>query len=231
MRANTGRARERLLEAPHGDEPCWPAVEVGSGSVLLLGAEPIDRDGAEPLEVWRSYVGAVRAKMVFDWMVEQRSQWPLWGRIAILFGEAALGPMIVAAAEREADRSFREAEQARAAEEARIHRHGQVNLFILDARGDRAGLSLKSADESRAFFVMRFSEKWERERVLDWLRWQKDRFLAFRDMHDGDGSVALERLIIAGMRETEAQVKAQGLASGGRRPLRFWRGEADVSGA
>ena len=177
------------------------------------------------MEAWRSYVGAERAKLVFDWMGGQPSQWPLWGRIAVLFGEAALRPLIVAAAEREAETTARDAEKARIRDEARIHRHGQVGLFILDAKGDRAGLSLKSGDESSSFFVMRFSEKWERERVLDWLRWQKDRFVAFRHIHESEGSVALERLIIAGMRETEARVKTQGLSSGGRRPLRFWRGE------
>ncbi len=72
---------------------------------------------------------------------------------------------------------------------------------------------------------MRFSEKWERERVLDWLRWQKSRFIEFRDLLAAEGSAAVERTIIAGMRETEANIKARGLSTGGRRPLRFWRGE------
>ena len=192
----------------------------------MLSADPLDRDGARPLEAWRSYVGTERAKMVFAWMSEQPRQWPLWGRIAILFGEDALRPMIVAAAGQEADRAVRDAEKSRAAKEATVRRHGQVGLFILDAKGERAGLSLKSGDENSSFFVMRFSEKWERERVLDWLRWQKDFFVGFRDLHNTGGSVALERVIIAGMRETEARVKAQGLSSGGRRPLRFWRGES-----
>lgn len=226
MRARPSSGVASLVEAPHRDEPCWPALQTDTGSVLLIAADPLDRNGTQHFEAWRSYVGADRATMVFDWMVGQPSQWPLWGRIAVLFGEAALHPLVITAAEREAALAVRETEQARLGEEARVQRHSQVDLFILDPKGNRAGLSLKSGDESSSFFVMRFSEKWERERVLDWLRWQMSQFVAFRDLHDSEGSVALERLIIAGMRETEAQVKARGLSSGGRRPLRFWRGES-----
>ena len=225
-RARISPDEAALVEAPHRGGPCWPAVEVSTGSVLLIALDQLDRNGFQHFEAWRSYVGADRADMVFDWMVGQTSQWPLWGRIAVLFGEAALRPVITEAAERETHLAVQEAEEARLLEEARLQRHSQVELFILEGKGNRAGLSLKSGDEHSPFFVMRFSEKWERERVLDWLRWHKDRFVTFRDIHDSDGSVALERLIIAGMRETEAHIKAQGQSSGGRRPLRFWRGEA-----
>lgn len=224
-RASTRHAEHSLFEATHGgDVACWPALEIETGSVLILGEDWEGHDGART-EWWRSYVGADRAEMLFEWMSARPGEWPLWGRLAILFGEMALRSLILAAAEREAEEAALAAERARLEEEDRTRRHRQIDLFILDEKRKRPGLSLQSGDERRPFFVMRFSEKWERERVLDWLRWERPRFAEFRDLCGSQGSVALERLIIAGMRETEARIKAAGLASGGRRPLRFWRGE------
>ncbi|WP_230768890.1 hypothetical protein [Sphingomonas sp. Leaf4] len=73
---------------------------------------------------------------------------------------------------------------------------------------------------------MRVSEKWERDRVVDWLRWQQPRFHEFQEYLDEHGSLELERLVLAGMRDAERAAKAKGITSAGRRPLRFWRGEA-----
>lgn len=225
MRTSHSIDEGSLLQAAHGDEPYWPALEAPTGTILLVGRYPHQREADRIFVAGLAYAGLDRAGLVFDWICSQPAEWPLFARTAILFGEAALHAMVIEPAEQAAKQAAENAEKARLAEEARLERHSKVNLFVLDPRGGRAGLSLKSGDESDPFFIMRFSEKWERERVLDWLRWQKHRFLAFRDLHDSNGCAALERVIIAGMRETEAKVKAQGLASGGRRPLRFWRGE------
>lgn len=214
-----------LVHARHSHEPYWPALEAATGSVLMVGTDPLPRASAKLFEAGRSYTGTDLASMVFEWMSAQPCQWSLWGRIAILFGDAALRPIVVDAAELHAALAAREAKEAAQEERDRLKRHNKIDLLILDPRGARPGLSLRSGDEAKSFFVMRFSEKWERERVLDWLRWQKESFVSFRDFHETGGSVALERLIIAGMRETESYMKAQGRSSGGRRPLRFWRGE------
>jgi hypothetical protein len=215
-------APEPLIEARGPDDQFWPAVEPEAGWLLLRRAPP--RAGGETIEVWRSYVGD-RATAVFDWMTCHPDQWLLWGRIAVLFGEPALRPVVIDAARRDFERMAVEQERFRLAAEEQERLRQTIKLFILDPRNSRPGLSLESGDETKPFFVMRFSEKWERERVLDWLRWQGDRYLEFRDIYVREGAVALERLIIAGMRETEAQLKANGRSSGGRRPLRFWRGE------
>lgn len=225
MRTNHSFDEGSLVQAAHGGGSYWPALHADTGTILLIGKDQLDRIDGRIFEAGRFYAGRDRAGLVFDWMGGRPAEWPLWARAAILFGEAALRAMVIEPAEQASRQAAEDARKARLDEEARLERHSKVDLFVLDPRGGRTGLSLKSGDESSSFFIMRFSEKWERERVLDWLHWQRDRFLAFRDLHDSDGSAALERVIIAGMRETEAKVKAQGLASGGRRPLRFWRGE------
>lgn len=222
LRPNAGP----LLEACRSGASCWPAAEPEEGSVLLLAAPQTGERDCSRREVWRSYVGIERVRSVYEWMSARSEEWDLWGRVATLFGDTALHAIVVEAAEREAEAAALEAENARLKEEERLLLSRKVELYILDAKGKRPGISLESGHETKPFFVMRFSEKWERERVLDWLRWQKDRYLDFRDLCEAEGQLALERVIIAGMRETEAQMKAQRRTSGGRRPLRFWRGEA-----
>lgn len=212
-----------LVEAPHSGEGCWPALDVEASSVLLV--RPVPGHEGRRDAVWSVDASSDRARLVFDWMADRPDQWPLWARLACLFGEQAVTALVVDGAERDAEQAAVEEESARLEAEERRRLHERVELFVLDPKNKRPGLSLESGDEDKPFFVMRFSEKWERERVLDWIRWQKPRFREFRDLVEAEGAVALERILIAGMRETEAEVKRRGLASGGRRPLRFWRGE------
>ena len=213
-----------LVEAPHPGEGSWPALDVEGSSVLLVRPTP-QNGAAGVIAVWHSYVGSDRARLVFDWMSARPDQWALWSRLSCLFGEHSVRAIVVDGAERDAEVAAADEEVARLEEEERRRLHEDVDLFVLDPKNQRPGVSLESGDEDKPFFVMRFSEKWERERVLDWLRWQKPRFREFRDLVAVEGAVALERLIIAGMRETERDAKRRGLGSGGRRPLRFWRGE------
>lgn len=223
----TLRRGERMpldgLVQPHlSGAACWPALDADAGWILMLHTDSTASNGFAQLS--RSYIGD-RATFIFDWMCARPGDWPVWGRIAMLFGEAGVQSMVIGPAEHEAEQAAIAREEARIGREEQARRHGQITLFILDKKGCRPGLSLESGDASKPFFVMRFSEKWERERVLDWLRCQKERFIDFRELVGLEGSAALEREIIAGMRGTEAEVKARGLSSGGRRPLRFWRGE------
>jgi hypothetical protein len=221
-----GRAADRsavLFEAPRRGADAWPAIDAEVGSVMLVrsvAGEPGRRDA-----VWSAELGSLRARCVFDWMTARPDHWTLWARMAHFFGGAALDGVVIEGAERDAEQAAakQEMERLRAEEQRRLHE--RVDLFVLDQKNKRPGLSLESGDENKPFFVMNFSERWERERVLDWLRWQKPRFQEFRALLEAEGAIVLERLIIAGMRETEADVKRRGLGSGGRRPLRFWRGE------
>jgi hypothetical protein len=212
-----------LVEAPHLGADCWPALDVEASSVLLV--RPVPGHEGRREAIWSVDAGSSRARPVFDWMADRADQWPLWARLACLFGEPAVTAIVVQGAERDAEQVAVAEENARLEAEERRRLHERVELFVLDPKNKRPGLSLESGDEHKPFFVMRFSEKWERERVLDWMRWQKPRFLQFRALVEAEGSVALERAVIAGMRETEAELKRRGLSSGGRRPLRFWRGE------
>lgn len=165
------------------------------------------------------------ARQIFDWISARAEQWPLWMRLAQLFGSEVLNILIVEPAREEAA-TVREAEaRARMEEEERSRLHQTVELFCLDKKGKPPALSLESGDADKPFFIMRFDERWERDRVVDWLRWQDDRFAELRQIADAEGALALERIILQGMREGEADAKRRGLSSGGRRPLRFWRGE------
>lgn len=226
-RSGRGQREElsELVEPARRGATCWPALERETSSVLMLRTTADDAASDGRVVVTRGYVGAGRAPIVFEWMCQRPGDWPLWGRIACLFGDAALLAMVVEPAERDAEMAVIRAEETRLAAEEQARLHRQIDLYILNEKNRRPGLSLENGDATHPFFVMRFSEKWERERVLDWLRWQKGRFLEFRELFDAEGAEALERVIIAGMRQTEAEIKARGLSSGGRRPLRFWRGE------
>ncbi|MBM3929222.1 MAG: hypothetical protein FJ335_12325 [Sphingomonadales bacterium] len=101
----------------------------------------------------------------------------MWARLAFLFGDQAVSAIVVEGARRDADEAAVQEETARLEAEERRRLHERIELFILDPKNQRPGLSLESGDEDKPFFVMRFSEKWERERVLDWMRWQSRRFV------------------------------------------------------
>lgn len=211
-----------LVEAADIGAGCWPAFDAEGGSVLMV--RPANADGRRDA-LWAAQLGSATAREVFEWMVACPDQWPLWARLACLFGDQAVSAIVIEGAERDAERAAVAKETARLKADERRRLREHVGLFVLDQKNKRPGLSLESGDKDKPFFVMRFSEKWERERVLDWMRWQQPRFREFRSVVESEGAVALERLVLAGMRETEAEVKRRGLGSGGRRPLRFWRGE------
>lgn len=220
-RARDDLDRRDLVEADHLGMAFWPAIAPAAGCVHLLRMMP---DGV-PVAIWRRFAGEAEAHDIYHWMNLRPDHWHYWGRLEILFGNEILESVIVEDSRLEAEVRATQAEQERLEREDDYRLHQEIDLFILDDRGERPGLSLESGNETKPFFVMSFSEKWERERILDWLRWQKPRFIEFRDLKASKGSVALERAIIAGMRVTENEMKAAGLAAGGRRPLRFWRGE------
>lgn len=219
-----GRDKAIVVEAEHTARAVWPVLIPATGSVRLVGYADAD-PASDPRIIWERDLGASQAAAVFDYMCHCEDQWQLWGRIACLFAAEGVDRLVLDAAYKAAEEAAVATEMQRLEEEDRLRRREIVELFILDPKSQRSGLALESGDENKPFFTMRFSEKWERERVLDWMRCQKSRYREFRALCEVEGSVALERAIIAGMRETEADVKRRGLVSGGRRPLRFWRGE------
>ncbi|PTM47969.1 hypothetical protein C8J24_1376 [Sphingomonas aerolata] len=120
-------------------------------------------------------------------------------------------------ADREAEEAGLLAEQELAAT-AEVAAHYRM-------RKKRFAVILEYGTADGRFWSIAFDEAWERDRFWDWFSWQTERFQEFADhMKDGD-RLDLERKLLKEMIVTEQAVKKQGPGAGGRRPLRFWRGE------
>lgn len=123
----------------------------------------------------------------------------------------------------------RQQEDALEAEALRLQheeteRATRIASFLVDGNG-QFGVDLRRPGAKTGFWRINFRERWERERFRDWFRNQRSRYDEFAAFLDGNDAVALERLVLREMLDTERRVKAAGLSAGGRRPLRFWRGE------
>lgn len=117
----------------------------------------------------------------------------------------------------------READEARRVAAKELAAATKIDLYYL-VRKKMFCLTLDRGDEE--FWSIKFQEKWERDRFGDWMQRQKHRFTDFADYMTGGDRFELERQLLREMLVTEQAVKKQGLSAGGRRPLRFWRGEA-----
>ena len=143
------------------------------------------------------------------------------GRLTMMFGSAALDELadrLVAAAR---------AERAEELEEAatRARNHFVVNLYAREGKHGRHVLELQRRSSDKAEWSVTNDRAIERDRLCDWLRWQKDRFLDFLDHAAEHGGEALSRMLIDEMFVTERRVKKEGRGAGGMRPLRMWRGD------
>ena len=142
------------------------------------------------------------------------------GRVTMIFGPTA----ITAAVDRvvTSERKIRN-EQAEA-EAKRQRDRDVINLYAPDSqRGYKLELQRKS--DGDAEWSVRYDRASERDRLCDWLRWQKSRFDEFLEYAAKHGSEALTRMFVDEMFETERRVKKQGRGAGGLRPLRMWRGD------
>jgi hypothetical protein len=131
--------------------------------------------------------------------------------------------MRVGLVEEQLEAEEEEDERRRLREEA-VARAALIDTFLVDA-GGQFGLDLRRFGAKAGFWRIMFREKWERERFRDWFRCQRPRFQEFATFLADHDAVALERLLLAEMLATERRIKAAGLGAGGRRPLRFWRGD------
>jgi hypothetical protein len=66
--------------------------------------------------------------------------------------------------------------------------------------------------------------------VWDWVRWRRERFGRWRAIAKRRGSAAVIRAIIRAMLRDEMRLRAAGLATAGRRPLRLWQGDSGLTG-
>ena len=141
------------------------------------------------------------------------------GRLLMMFGDAPLIDIVSAAVELDGERL---AEEQRDREEQE-RKHRTIELFARVREG-RFWLDLERQSESKPDWSMRYDRRPERDRMCDWLRWQKDRFAEFVTYADEHGARALEQRLSNEMFETEARLKKEGKSAGGTRPLRMWRG-------
>lgn len=143
------------------------------------------------------------------------------GRLTMMFGSAALDELadrLIAAAR---------AERAEELEETakRARNHFIVNLYAREGKHGRHVLELQRRSSDKAEWSVTYDRAIERDRLCDWLRWQKDRFLGFLDHAAEHGGEALSRMLVDEMFVAERRVKAAGRGAGGMRPLRMWRGD------
>jgi len=159
------------------------------------------------------------ARDVYAWMITHPERWSVWGRLSPIVGAEMLALMMEEERERDARRSSLIEEQAAAA--ARMARTVTVASGIVLGR---PCVTLHRGDEDDPFLVVAFEDPVERERLWDWIRWQPHRFREWRRFWEQAGSTALRELILNLMIIDEIRAKAAGLAIGGRRPFRSWRG-------
>ena len=142
------------------------------------------------------------------------------GRVTMIFGSGA----ITAAVDRvvEGSRKVRNAQAAAEAQRRRDRNH--INLYARDTkRAYKLELQRKSDDDAE--WSVRYDRAIERDRLCDWLRWQKPRFGEFLEYAADHGGEALTRMLTDEMFEAERRIKKEGRGAGGMRPLRMWRGD------
>jgi hypothetical protein len=240
-------------DAHGGDKPAsWPHEAEGN-PLYVVRFEPRKRTGLEPAiefvrvitlgeqvlserQIWEQvFAREVDMRRSYRWMQDHRHDWQLWGRISSVFGSSEItARMAFQFPEARAERlrmllelrakKRREREKRERKEQERREREKVIELYLCEEEG-QFGLEFMRGGHQKGFFKIWFRERWERERLRDWLRAHRHRFTEFATFHEERGGPALERMLLREMLDTEKRLKAQGLAVGGRRPLRFYRGE------
>ncbi|MCC4254749.1 hypothetical protein [Sphingobium naphthae] len=216
----------RSGEAASGTSRYFPAMggadAIGSRTVQILHRLT---DGTH-IAVWQLCLDSRdAAAQLYDWMHSKPERWDFWGRLSFRIGAEASGPLILAAAMSDEQERRATERERREREKSQARLASTITLYLFTPTKKRPYLGLERGNESDPFFVMKFDEKWERDRVSDWLAYQEGKFAEMERIFREFGQLALERHILAGMRATERESKLRGISAGGRRPLRFWRGE------
>lgn len=175
---------------------------------------------AAPQAIWsRTFQCTEEVAAVVDSIANQQLGLALLGHLTLNFGVAETD-QIVDEMISEYHKKL-EADKMAAAEDAKNYliidllRFEKYKLHCLE-------LQRKSREDPDWF--IRFGRAAERDRLYDWLRWQKPRFGEFLDYAEKFGREGLSKRLIAEMFETERRVKKEGQSAGGSRPLRMWRG-------
>lgn len=161
---------------------------------------------------------------VFVWMINHERMWTYWGRYGATFGfDDVFAAIMNGLAEEEEVRVWEERNAREAAERAR-HLSTVFESFPLDLR-EGFGVAIRRGAEVEPLWTVLFREEWERERFQDWFRWQHDRLADWAAYLSTHSPLELERILLREMLQTERSARKAGTAAGGRRPLRFYRGD------
>ena len=203
-----------------------PALATSDGVLADHVALVRRRDGSDGphvgVVVWmRIFANPAAARAFHRWMLRRPERWAVWGRMAPILGPEFLGGQICS--EHDADESARREERRRV--EARRRRERAVWCRQFEG-GFRPAIGLFQGDATTPFWCMRFDQNWERERVWDFVSHRTECYPAWKALFEKHDREMLERTILDEMLRTEREVKKAGLGAGGRRPLRFWRGNA-----
>ncbi len=88
-------------------------------------------------------------------------------------------------------------------------------------------VDLRRGGSTDAFWSIAFGEDWERDRFLDWFKWQDHRLHEFAAHLDANDPASLRSVLLREMIETEQLARRNKLATSGRRPLCLWCGKAE----
>jgi hypothetical protein len=189
------------------------------------------RSRTEHVRIERGYTHSSSARDAYEALSHQQDSFTYWSVGATAIGTAWLTSIVSAVVSEYAiERGHAQANADREAEEAGLLAEQELAATAEVAAHyrmlkKRFAVTLEYGTDDGRFWSIAFDEAWERDRFWDWFSWQTERFQEFADhMKDGD-RLDLERKLLKEMIVTEQAVKKQGPGAGGRRPLRFWRGE------
>lgn len=151
---------------------------------------------------------------------EQADRLEFWGRIVLTLGAAPLDAIIAVIACKARKEASEDAERRRKKAVARR----VIHLYTRERNG-RFYLDLERDSDNSPEWSIRFDGRSERDRMCDWLRWQKPHFSEYLAYAAVNGDHALEKRLVDEMFETESRLKKEGRVATGLRPLRMWRGE------
>lgn len=214
-------SQEDELRVTSAYAPAFEPILVGNQAVALI-ARIVQPTGAPVVSspLWRrAFSKKQDAQSRFQWMLARQDRWAIWARLARVIGPEDLETMMAAEA----------AADAEAAEKARQRAHDEAldlaTIYMEAVEQDRSfQITMQRGRRGEPFFRMRFAKEAEQDRVWDWVRWSGHAYHRWAEIFDRKGHLALEKVILEDMLKEEHRVKAAGLSAGGRRPLRFWRG-------
>ena len=197
------------------------ALEADARKATILHLMFALPDHRAPKALWtRKFESAPDVQAVFDAISSGSVDLMFFGHLTLILGAADLDGIV--------DRIVKDARDERRAraEEAAEYARERDTVELLKAQKRRGyALELCRKSETVADWEVVYDRAAERDRLCDWLRWQRARFLQFLEFAAEHGNEALTRLLTDEMFETERGVKKQGRGAGGVRPLRMWRGD------